>query len=118
MRNKPCRIYISGPMTGEPELNFPAFHAAAARLRSCGHDVVNPAELNTDPSADWHSCLRKDIAALTTCDALALLPRWQKSSGAQLELHIAHRLGMEIGLVDEFCLLTPFPVLLQEATDD
>ena len=28
------RIYISGPMTGRIDLNFPAFHAEAARLRA------------------------------------------------------------------------------------
>ena len=27
------RIYVAGPMTGYPDLNFPAFHAAAAALR-------------------------------------------------------------------------------------
>ena len=27
------RIYIAGPMTGMPEHNFPAFHAAAERFR-------------------------------------------------------------------------------------
>ena len=37
------RIYISGPMTGMPEHNFPAFHAAADRLRKAGWSVVNPA---------------------------------------------------------------------------
>lgn len=28
------RIYISGPMSGMPEHNFPAFNAEAARLRA------------------------------------------------------------------------------------
>jgi hypothetical protein len=39
------KIYLSGPMTGLPDLNFPAFHAEAARLRALGYDVINPAEL-------------------------------------------------------------------------
>ena len=30
------RIYLSGPMSSLPELNFPAFHAEAARLRALG----------------------------------------------------------------------------------
>ncbi len=30
------RIYLSGLMSGLPELNFPAFHAEAARLRALG----------------------------------------------------------------------------------
>lgn len=34
------RIYISGPMTGMPELNFQAFHAEAARLKCVGNGVV------------------------------------------------------------------------------
>lgn len=37
------RLYLSGPMTGKPALNFPAFHAEAARLLALGYEVVNPA---------------------------------------------------------------------------
>ena len=31
------RIYIAGPMSGLPELNYPAFNAMAERLRAHGH---------------------------------------------------------------------------------
>lgn len=95
------RVYLSGPMTGLPAFNFPAFRAAAARLRAAGYDAVNPAEINTNPAADWHQCLRKDMAALATCDTLALLPGWQDSDGAHLELHVAHRLGLRIVMLEE-----------------
>ena len=87
-------IYISGPMTGMPDLNFPAFHAAAKMLRDLGHEVVNPAELNPDHTMPWGECMRKDIAALVTCDTIVLLPGWQQSRGATLEQHIAERLSM------------------------
>ena len=40
------RIYIAGPMTGKKDHNFPAFEAAAKRLRDKGHFVINPAELS------------------------------------------------------------------------
>ena len=40
------RIYVSGPMTGRPDNNYPAFDAAAKRLRDAGHFVINPAELS------------------------------------------------------------------------
>jgi len=96
------RIYLSGPMTGLPEFNFPAFHAAAARLRALGLDVVNPAEINAETGGDWHDYLKADIKALCDCTALALLPGWMHSNGAHLELHIALRLGLRIGTVDEF----------------
>lgn len=76
------RIYISGPMSGMPEHNFPAFNAEAARLRALGYDVVNPAELNPEPEKTWHDCLRTDLMELLTCDAIALLAGWQKSAGA------------------------------------
>lgn len=95
------RIYISGPMTGLPQLNFPAFNAEAQRLRGLGHQVVNPAEINPDNAMPWAQCMRRDIAELMTCDTLALLPGWQKSSGAHLEMHLAHRLGMEIFMPGE-----------------
>jgi hypothetical protein len=90
------RIYISGAMSGVPEHNFPAFNAEAARLRALGYEVVNPAEVNPDVALSWHECLRQDIKLLCDCDTLALLPGWEHSQGAHLELHIAHRLGMTI----------------------
>lgn len=88
------RTYLAGPMTGYAELNFPLFHAEAKRLRDSGHDVVNPAEINIDPAKGWAECMRADIAALVTCDAIAMLPGWDKSPGATLEHHIATRLGL------------------------
>lgn len=96
------RVYISGPMTGVPHFNFPAFHAAAWMLRSRGYEVVNPAEINSETDGEWHQYLRADIKALCDCDALALLPGWEQSKGAHLELHIAHRLGLHIGALDSF----------------
>ena len=36
------RIYISGKMTGCPDLNRSAFDAAAKRLTAQGHFVINP----------------------------------------------------------------------------
>lgn len=90
------KTYIAGPMTGLPELNFPAFHAAAAELRALGHTVVNPAEINPDHHMSWEACMRSDIAQLVTCDAIMLLPSWEDSRGAKLEHHIAERLGLSI----------------------
>ena len=90
------RIYLSGPMTGRPDLNFPAFHAAAARLRALGYDVTSPAEIVLGSEATWHAAMRADIKGLLDCDAIALLDGWQESAGAHLEMHIAHRVGIEI----------------------
>lgn len=90
------RAYISGPMTGLPYSNFPAFNETARSLRACGLDVVNPAEINPDGAKSWSACMRADIAALVTCEAIALMEGWENSNGAQLELHIAHRLDIKV----------------------
>jgi hypothetical protein len=89
-------IYISGPMSGKPDLNFPAFHEAAARLRASGHAVINPAEMDESDEApkEWHEYLRRDIAELVKCTHIAMLPGWQDSRGATLEKHIADALGI------------------------
>lgn len=34
------RIYLSGPMTGLPGLNFAAFHAMTTNLRAGGHTLT------------------------------------------------------------------------------
>lgn len=94
------RVYVAGPMTGLPELNFPAFHAASNKLRQSGYEVINPAEINVDPALGWETCMRADIAQLVTCEYIALLPGWENSKGARLEKHIADNLGMRPIFVD------------------
>ena len=97
---KKTTIYIAGPMTGLPDLNFPAFHTAAKRLRAQGFEVINPAEINPDQHMSWQACMRTDIAALVFCDGIHLLPGWQNSDGATLEHDIALRLGLAITYPD------------------
>ena len=90
------RIYISGPMTGHENHNFPAFHAAAERFRLAGWEVANPAENfggRTDLPRETY--LRADMAMLARCDAIALLPGWERSVGATLETVVAKELGLQ-----------------------
>lgn len=103
------KIYLAGPMTGLPDLNFPAFHAEAKRLRALGHVVINPAEINPDPSSSWAECMRKDIPQLATCDTVALLDGWTASRGARLEHHIAFELGMQPRLATFFTEPAEYP---------
>jgi hypothetical protein len=90
------KLYIAGPMTGLPDLNFPVFHRAAALLRAAGHTVANPAEINPDPGAQWQACMFRDLEELDTCDGILMLPGWENSPGAQIERLWAKRTGKTI----------------------
>lgn len=84
------RIYLAGPMTGLPDLNYAAFHEAAQLLRAEGYEVASPAELtapNQDPT--WEDWMRAALALLLTCDGVALLPGWAQSRGACEEQRLA-----------------------------
>jgi hypothetical protein len=109
------RIYLSGPMTGVPDFNYPAFHAAAATLRRMDYSVFNPAESfagRTDLPRETY--LREDVAALANCDVVVLLPGWRSSRGATLEAAIAEACGLAVW---EYPELTPAigETCLQEA---
>ena len=95
-------IYISGPMTGLPEFNYPAFHEAAQRLRNAGYTVFNPAEKTTPVSAPWAQHMREDIRALMDCHGVATLSGWTASKGARLELSIARPLGFTVLSVEQW----------------
>ncbi len=92
------KIYLSGGITGIPLKNEPAFTAGALALREMGHEVINPLELDfaDNDALDWYQCLRRDLAYLVTCDALVLLPGWEKSRGARLEVTVAKALDMPL----------------------
>ena len=90
-------IYLAGPMSGVENHNFPAFHAEAKRLRDLGHTVINPAETDGgDTSNSWEYYMKKDIAMMVGCDAVVVLPGWEKSRGANIEVNLARQLKIRV----------------------
>jgi hypothetical protein len=91
------KLYISGPMTGYPECNYPAFNAAAKEWRALGWEVINPAEnFGGDTTLPRHIYMRRDLEQLLSVDAVACLPNWRGSNGALLEVQIARELGLPV----------------------
>jgi len=88
-------IYLSGPMTGLPNGNRPAFMEAAQALRARGFRVINPAEFGS-PEDDWYAAMRRDIRMLMDADAVVTLPGWERSRGARLEVYVACQLKMPV----------------------
>lgn len=90
------RLYIAGPMSDLPDSNYPAFHAAAAKLRALGYEVENPAE-NPEPACkSWLGYMRLAIPQVARCDAIVMLPGWAQSRGAKVEHQLAVGLGLPI----------------------
>ena len=96
-RLKAPAIYISGPMTGLPNLNTGAFNDAEDKLRKAGWaDIRNPARLavNEYENLPRSLYLRSDLRQLLDCQAILLLRGWEKSKGARLEALIADEVGI------------------------
>ena len=93
------RVYLAGPMTGYKDHNFQAFKDHTKWLRNHGYDVVSPEELENKETGDrksWEYYLTRDLRELLTCGSIAVLPGWEKSRGATLEVYVGWRLGFEI----------------------
>ncbi|HBO1301978.1 TPA: DUF4406 domain-containing protein [Pseudomonas aeruginosa] len=99
------RVYLSGPMTGIPDFNYPAFNAEEKRIRALGYIVENPAVNMVYRGAPWETFMRDGIKRLMDCDILALLPGWERSRGANIERGLAITLGMRV--VDAEALPAP-----------
>jgi len=119
------RIYVAGGMTGYVDYNFPAFFKAAAELEEQGYEVLNPAQMDLDcgwtieklrqlDEAEFQEFLKgavkRDLDAIQTCQAIAMLPGWESSKGAKAELALARWLGLdEIYLNGEAPTEPPLP---------
>jgi hypothetical protein len=93
------RVYVAGPMTGYKNFNYSAFHQAATMLRLEGYEVVSPAEINNE-SVSWLEAMKRDIAELVFCKIVFVLPEWEQSKGANVELLLASLLDIEIRNID------------------
>jgi hypothetical protein len=99
------RVYIAGPITGDLVGNLPRFFDAEDTLRAAGHTTFNPARLGgartaaeavdlaLDSHYEWVDFMRAGITGLMRCNAIATLPGWWLSRGADLEQRLASSLG-------------------------
>lgn len=91
-------LYICGPMTGIPEHNYPAFHAAEERLVLCGFTVLNPARHAADPDTTPREMFMRVDLTLIACvaDAVIVLPGYETSQGAYMEIAAAISCGKPV----------------------
>jgi hypothetical protein len=95
------KLYLAGPMSGIKDFNYPAFNAEAARLRTMGHHVENPAENPVPPCGTWTGYMRMALRQLVECECVVLLPGWVESKGAVIERNLAQALGMPVRVASE-----------------
>ena len=89
--------YISGPMRGLPDFNYPLFNSVAKSLRDEGIHVLNPAEnFDGDTSLGFSDYMYQDLTQLLDSDVVLMLPGWQDSEGARVEYMVAKSLGLTI----------------------
>ena len=121
-------IYISGPMTGYPKFNFPAFFEAERILREVYPDsyIINPAAIDKLRGFDYENknqlcheellvlrrdCIGRDfmlilgntpdIRVKETC-LIVLLEGYLASNGANLELDLCRYLGWDLTSITKF----------------
>lgn len=105
MVNPKTRIYLSGPMRGEPNNGFEKFDEYAKFYRTYGYEVISPAEMDRELPQPWvrEDCLKRDIKVLVDgkVDELRMLPGWEKSEGAKLEKAVAEAIGLPVHLAPD-----------------
>lgn len=121
--DQPRKVYLAGKMRGLPNFNFPAFMCAAKKLRKEGWEVFNPAERDNERHGtniskynrtgdekklvekygfNLRVALHDDLSFICLeAAAIAMIPGWESSMGANAELATAKALGLEIIFLDE-----------------
>ena len=102
------KVYLSGPISDTP--NHRENFAAAEWLLS-GQEVVNPLSVKACESGEcepkrglehsWECFLKHDILAMLECRSIFMLPGWERSHGARLELNVATSCGLGVFFISK-----------------
>jgi hypothetical protein len=118
------KVYLSGPMTGIPQFNVPAFEKAAVDLRKLNFEVLSPVELDdkdgmspfvrnspdgniddleADSQVSYGDMLARDVKTIFDdgITGIVVLPGWEKSKGARLEVFAGMLLGLPIAAMGD-----------------
>jgi hypothetical protein len=108
------KVYLCGPMRGYPAWNAAAFDRYAAEWEREGHTVLSPVardrlggldllaaskEELAAKAGDWvwmRQVIAEDVEMICRVDILAVLPGWEASTGATVEVALALFLGLPI----------------------
>jgi hypothetical protein len=108
------RVYLCGPMRGYPAWNAAAFDRYAAEWKLEGHTVLSPVARDRIQGFDpvtatreelaerardgvWlRGVISEDVEMICEVDALAVLPGWETSLGATVEVALALFLGLPV----------------------
>lgn len=108
--------YISGPMRGYPDFNFPAFDKAKEILTAKGFLVISPADMDREDKNQKPGVLQpawvyadRDYVSLRLLatnanpkSCVVTLHGYERSTGASAEVAIAKWLGLNIRSIAEF----------------
>lgn len=109
------KAYISGPITGMPNLNRIGFEAAEEALRNCHFRPVNPHKLypssvNGNPFIPtWNECMKEDLTEMYKCGLVCMIGGWKDSNEAIWEFMNAVRLGIPVLDITNLTLSPPQP---------
>jgi hypothetical protein len=123
-------LYVSGTISSDPDLSFEEakarFDAVRDYLEALGYRAVSPTDMEGEcgrtaeecvatqrkvmpgqgqGNHSWECYLKGDIRAMLLCDGVALLPNWERSSGAFLEVQTAKGCGMDVRPYDQWPLV-------------
>jgi len=90
------KIYLAGKISYLPINEVRArFQAHKKSLEELGHVVISPFD-NWESGKTWEEYMLIGLAKLFVCDSIFLIPGWESSKGARIELAVARELKHEV----------------------
>ena len=95
------QIYISGPMTGYEDNNYPLFNLVADWIVRGGNAAINPAETGAIDTAriddpEWHDYMMSAIDRMRDATAIHFIKGWWRSYGAWIEFIVAKKMKLKV----------------------